>query len=219
MYAKIETNSSNDGSDSDSSQDSCDSNVNDDEDDSSSENITSLMLTMALVPTRTDLSDHSSDDEIYECISDSGDEYHDADSGPTIECKCSHCPPAKDTGSYCCNEISVAVEIRESNNCITQIKQFVECIENVTVLELSAFSLNKGRAFPKEDEVEKFNKLMRHTAYRTFLHILDFRGLGTGRRFRLPACVEHTVRSLYPSPSGQYTGFHGLDQVNSLKEF
>ena len=50
MYAKIKTNSSNDGSDSDSSQDLCDSNVNDDEDDSSSENIASLMLTMALVP-------------------------------------------------------------------------------------------------------------------------------------------------------------------------
>ena len=115
----------------------------------------------------------------------------------------------RQTGSYCCDEISIAAEIIENNACITQIKQFVECIDNVTVLELPAFAVEKGRSFPKKEEVEKFNKLMRHTAYKTFLHILDFRGLGTGRRYRLPACVEH-IYKYTPVKMDNILGFMGL---------
>ena len=162
---------------------------------------------------------HSSDDEIYECADSDPEDEHDENSEPKTDCECGQCSSANDSGSYCCNQISIAAEIRENNACITQIKQFVECIDNVTVLELTAFAVNKGRSFPHKEEVEKFNKLMRHTAYKTFLHILNFRGLGTGRRYRLPSCVEHRVRELYPSQNGQYTGFHGLDQINSLKEY
>ena len=66
---------------------SCDSYADDGDDDSCAENITSRMFTMALVPTKSDLSDHSSDDEIYEC-SDSEDEYHDAEYEPRLECTC-----------------------------------------------------------------------------------------------------------------------------------
>ena len=150
---------------------------------------------MALVPIRSDLSDHSSDDEIYEC-SDSEDEYHDAVDEPTLECSCGLCLSADDAGSYCCNEITVAADIRVNNPRITQVEQFIECIENVTVLEMTAYPLNKGRSFPKREKIEEFNKLMRLTAYRTFLHILNFRGLGIGKRYRLPACVEHKIREL-----------------------
>ena len=209
------------GSDTDSSQDSCDGDcVNDSEDDCrTKENITSQMFAMALVPTRTDLSDHSSDDEIYE-DSDTESEYQDARTEPSeVVCKCGRCLSAYEESSYCCDEITIAVEMRESKDCITQIKQFIECIENVTVLELTAFSFNKGKSFPQREDNEKFNKLMRYTAYRTFLHILNFRGLGTGRRYRLPACVEYRVRELYPSQEGNYVGLCELDQVNSLQEY
>ena len=60
---------------------------------------------------------------------------------------------------------------------------------------------------------------MRYTAYRAFLHILNTRGLGTERMYRLPACVENRVKELCPSQGGNYVGFCGLDQANSLKEY
>ena len=46
------------------------------------------------------------------------------------------------------------------------MKQFIECIENATVLELTSFSFNKGKLFPQREreDNEKFNKLMRYTA-------------------------------------------------------
>ena len=111
--------------------------------------------------------------------------------------------------------------MRERKDCITETKQFIECIENATDLELTSFSFNKEKLFPQREreDNEKFNKLMRYTAYRAFLHILYSRGLGTGRMYRLPAFVEYRVKELYPSQGGNYVGFCGLDQVNSLKEY
>ena len=68
---------------------------------------------------------------------------------------------------------------------------------------MAAFALRKGQPFPQRSEVENFNRLMRYTSYKTFLDILEFRGMGIGNRYRLPACVENKILELYPSPKGQ----------------
>ena len=57
------------------------------------------------------------------------------------------------------------------------------------------------------------------TSYKTFLDILEFRGMGIGNRYRLTACVENRIRELYPCPKGQYTGFIGLGQAGTLKNY
>ena len=187
--------------------------------------ITSAMFAMTLIPLRTDLSDHTSDEEIYEGNSSDDDaesEYHDAESEPatsTVNCTCGLCPPVSGEGDYCCNEISVAVETRGEHSCITMIEQFVDCIENVNALELAAFIVNKEQIFPQRSEVEKFHKLMRLTAYKTIFHILEFRSMGIGNRYRLPVCVENRIREVYPSPKGHYIGFRGLGQTKTLKDY
>ena len=79
----------------------------------------------------------------------------------------------------------------------------MDCIENTNALEMAAFALSKRKPFPQRSEVEKFNRLMRYTSYKTLLDILEFRGIGIGNRYRLPACVENRIRELYPCPKGQ----------------
>ena len=169
---------------------------------------------------RSDLSDDISDDEMYE-ENGTDDESHKTYAEPTtskIYCKCGRCMSINDGGSYCCNEISKTTEMRGNSTCFTEMRQFIDCIENLTVLELTAFAVNKGRSFPQREDVEQFNKLMRYTSYKTFLHMLNFRGLETEKM--LPDCVERRIRELYPSKSGQYAGFQVLDQVNnSLTNF
>ena len=43
----------------------------------------------------------------------------------------------------------------EKKDCITEMKQFIECIENATVLELTSFSFNKGKSFPQRERITK----------------------------------------------------------------
>ena len=180
-----------------------------------------MMICVSIL--KADLSDHTSDEQIYEGDrSDDEYEYHDAESGPTtsiMKCECGLCPQVHTEDCYCCNEISVAVKMSGEKKCIVQIEQFGDCIENTNALEMAAFALSKRKPFPQRSEVEKFNRLMRYTSYKTFLDILEFRGMGIGNRYRLPACVENRIRGLYPCPKGQYTGFIGLGQAGTLKNY
>ena len=67
-----------------------------------------------------------------------------------------------------------------------------------------------------QNDVEAFNKLMRYTGYRSFLNLLELRGLGKENRFRLPACVVISIRNKFPSISGHYTGFKDVNVENIL---
>ena len=65
---------------------------------------------------------------------------------------------------------------------------------------MAAFALSKRKPFPQRSEVEKFDRDTHYVI--TFLDILEFRGMGIGNRYRLPACVENRIRELYPCPKG-----------------
>ena len=45
------------------------------------------------------------------------------------------------------------------------------------------FEFAKRKPFLQRSEVENFNRLMRYTSYKTFLDILEFRGMGIGSRY------------------------------------
>ena len=81
---------------------------------------------------------------------------------------------------------------------------------------MAAFALSKRKPFPQRSEVEKFDRDTHHIRH-SWTFILEFRGMGIGNRYRLPACVENRIRELYPCPKGQYTAFIGLGQADTLK--
>ena len=76
--------------------------------DCGADDITSAMFTMTLIPLRTDLSDHTSDEEIYEGKSSDEAESDYCDAESELNCSCGLCP-SDGTGFYCCHEVSVVV--------------------------------------------------------------------------------------------------------------
>ena len=107
---------------------------------------------------------------------------------------------------YCCCEVERVNQLIGDKKCITLTEDFVELILNKKVLHLVSYSVNK-KGCVKETETDKFNEMLRYTAYRSFFNILELNGLGKNRRYGLPACVMNKIRSTYPSSSGNYTGF------------
>ena len=174
------------------------------------------MYALALDPIRTDLSEHTSEDEPIEVNDFDTDSECEAEAQHAVQehqCFCSSCGDMLDDGAYCCSKIDVAVKLaeEESVNCITQIQRFKASICDESVLELLAYSVNR-KEFPEKKDVEKRHKLFRFAAYRTYFGILELNGLGKGRRYKLPTCVVTKIRNLYPSKSGKYIGFQSLNK-------
>lgn len=113
------------------------------------------------------------------------------------------------------NEITASDKVE----CVTESCKFVHCIMSENVLEMMAYGVDKLRLENKSTE-EK-NKLLRYTAYRCFLTILELKGLGKGNRYELPSCVVEAIRTRYPSPTDRYVGFKdGTDfDYSNLKCF
>ena len=189
----------------------------------------SMMYTSAFDPYRFDLSDHDSDDELCEerdCDTEEDDNTKEVSETVRDEgnwCKCGQCALLNEEGSisYCCCDIDVAVDMKGNALCITDHSKFKTFILNKDALEMVTYGYNLKRYPDKKDE-EKFNKLLRYTAYRSFLNMLEFHGLGKNNRYRLPACVIISIRDKYPSLKGVYVGFKEgafATVTNNLQQF
>ena len=163
-------------------------------------------------PRRSDVSDHTSDDQPYEepssDLEEEEEEHREILVDPSEWCSCGVCVMITDAGTvlYCCCDIGRVEEMKEDKPCITLTDDFTELILNKKVLHLVSYSVNKKGCIA-EEETEKFNKMLRFTGYKSFLNLLELNGLGKNRRYGLPACVVHKIRDTYPSANNNYTGF------------
>ena len=193
------------------------------------ENSASMMYTSAFDPFRMDLSDHDSDDELCEerdCDTDEDENTEDIleiVGDESSWCRCGKCATLNEDGaiSYCCCDIDVAMEMKGDALCITNHSKFETFILNKDALEMVTYSY-KLKRYPDKGDNEKINKLLRYTAYRSFLVMLEFHGLGKNNRYRLPACVVLAIRAKYPSLNGVYVGFKDgafTTITNTLQQF
>ena len=126
--------------------------------------------------------------------------------------------------SYCCSDVGVVRDMMETENqCITEHSKFCNFILNRDALEMATYG-HKTISYPDKDDQDSFHQLLRHTAYRSFLNLLEFHGLGKNNRYRLPACVIQSIRSKYPSISNEYVGFKESEfssqsNGNTLQQF
>ena len=168
-------------------------------------------------PEYSDKSDHSSDDELYNEKSEDEDFTIDPDPSaseiilerdPCEWCKCGECRMINNPGTdlFCCHEIERVASMIDNKQCITLTDDFINLIMNKSVLHLVSYSVNKKGCINEKD-TENFNKMLRFTGYKSFLNIIDLKGLGKRRRYGLPACVVHNIREKYPSANKEYTGF------------
>ena len=108
-------------------------------------------------------------------------------------CKCGRCremPTQKER--KCCNK----------RICLTLDQTFYEICVNGTTLEVAINSRSDIRVErPTFD-----NRTLRHIGYRQF--VMWKQGpLGAGNRVVIPSCCVWRIRTQYPSPLNQYTGY------------
>jgi hypothetical protein len=77
-----------------------------------------------------------------------------------------------------------------------------------------AYSVSK-KSCANEKDTDDYNKMLRFTAYKSFLNLLELNNLGENRRFGLPACAMTVIRKHYPSSSGKYTRFKASETDNA----
>lgn len=181
------------------------------------DNSTSIMYSLAFDPYRLDLSDHDSDQELckeQDCDTDEEDDDVENRLCAPVSvhskdwCICGKCETLPEGEvSYCCSDVGVVRDMMETENqCITEHSKFCNFILNRDALEMATYG-HKTISYPDKDDQDSFHQLLRHAAYRSFLNLLEFHGLGKNNRYRLPACVIQSIRSKYPSISNEYVGF------------
>eukprot|EP00112_Aurelia_sp_Birch-Aquarium-sp1_P017037 Seg3914.1 transcript_id=Seg3914.1/GoldUCD/mRNA.D3Y31 product="hypothetical protein" protein_id=Seg3914.1/GoldUCD/D3Y31 len=108
-------------------------------------------------------------------------------------CKCGVCTDmGKPDENKCCGR----------KICITSYYMYRKLCLDADVLKLNITARCDLRADPMDYSMNAFRK----AAYRQFA-LWKFGHLGRGNRRILPSCVLTTIRSFYPSPTGQYMGF------------
>nr|XP_026695475.1 P2X purinoceptor 7-like [Ciona intestinalis] len=135
-------------------------------------------------------------------------------------CSCGKCAimPTEEE-SICCHEIDILMENLQSvfktyNDCVTDLEDFLAHINRAV---LKTFFLSNRKKWkknnkPKGENGDLSNEQFRFVAYRHILEwILKEEPLGSGNRMILPSCMVMTVRSMYSSNDGSYTGFKWPD--------
>ncbi|XP_041371807.1 uncharacterized protein LOC121385267 [Gigantopelta aegis] len=124
-----------------------------------------------------------------------------------IACSCNHCVPvpSKD-GEFCCQMDSDIKRKMTSMRiqCITQHEGFLGNCLNLHVIEAAFYEFLENNG-PLGSE-QAIHKVYRHLAYKNFTRWI-WRKLGQKTRKALPSCVNHVIRSNFPSENSAHIGF------------
>lgn len=154
-------------------------------------------------PFRKDFVPLPDGDEIY-VSSDDTDEPGDVEQEEEEkedDCLCRRCgDEGVDGPRVCC----ASFNLPEEELCITDSKVLKHAFEYPWFMETLSITVDRQKRRPNREDIEEFNKLMRHTAYVFAKDELHLRG---HQRTKLPDCLVIWVRRLFPSPSGNYVGF------------
>ncbi|XP_044130704.1 uncharacterized protein LOC122923908 [Bufo gargarizans] len=119
-------------------------------------------------------------------------------------CTCENCVTMPtNLESICCKEVENATPYICSFQCITQHEFFsIFCQREDTVNVVLRIVGQLQRPPPKKQE----NRHHRKIAYRSFTAWVHGY-LGIGNRRPIPSCVVNKVRTCFPDPDSEYTGF------------
>lgn len=114
-------------------------------------------------------------------------------------CICGRCRPMEDRRmNVCCgNPVCVTTQLTFRNICLR-----ADVLEVANILNW---------AFQFNDEPSFQPNIFRNQAYRNFV-LWQWGKLGPGNRRVVPSCVVVVIRGRFPSPNGQYSGYHSSEE-------
>lgn len=152
------------------------------------------------IPSESESEDDDDDDDAAGVTDDGQTACGEAEDDDA--CQCGNCGEHPIDGTrVCCAGFPTQAE----GECIinsVHLKTVFE--EQPEILRIFSLSLDHQKKRPDTDNVEEYNRLMRHTAYVFAKDDLNLRGHS---RTQLPDCLVIWIRKLFPSPSGTYVGF------------
>ncbi|XP_039650889.1 uncharacterized protein LOC120555826 [Perca fluviatilis] len=134
-------------------------------------------------------------------------------------CSCGQCQPmATEEECLCCRESDVFRQCLENSEacCVTAMDDFPALINPAVVRTFfNVPKINwKRRPVPEGPDGQLSAKQCRLVAYRIVLEWgLQGERLGRKERRVMPSCVVTTIRTKYPSPTGDYRGFQEAEEL------
>lgn len=132
--------------------------------------------------------------DLVHVIQDSPDDVQTSPAALITWCKCGVCkimPSAEER--KCCGK----------KRCVTSFHAFRKVCLDRNILVVCV----KTQADHFAEDFEFSTNSFRKAAYRQFI-MWKYGKLGYGNRRIIPSCVVTMIRAAYPSPNGQYMGFH-----------
>ena len=119
---------------------------------------------------------------------------------------------SSDRECLCCPESEILQNFHGSNGCFVSTELFKNIVLCEGALLYSQFLFSRGRSSgdsrgkESEQAIVTTTKQFRFLAYSAFINLVLTSAQNRRVRYVLPSCAVNSIRNVFPSPDGIYTG-------------